>query len=169
MKKLENVRKDHSQRLIGLEKVQEVDKQKGELITRNQELVDSAILSIQMLLGQQMSWADIDEVVNDAQAKGDPAALIIKKLKLEINNISLFLTDPYAESDASDQENQNEDKIPSMMVDVDLDLTAFANARRYTLIQATKTCVTQFAADTTTRNDQRRKSSKKLWSRIQKP
>ncbi|KAH1014684.1 hypothetical protein HUJ05_012526 [Dendroctonus ponderosae] len=134
MKKLENVRKDHSQRLIGLEKVQEVDKQKGELITRNQELVDSAILSIQMLLGQQISWADIDEVVTEAQAKGDPAALIIKKLKLEINNISVFLTDPYAESadsDASDQENQNADKIPSMIVDVDLDLTAFANARRY--------------------------------------
>lgn len=54
MKKLENVRKDHSQRLIGLEKLQEEDKQKAELITRNQELVDRTILSVQMLLGQQV-------------------------------------------------------------------------------------------------------------------
>ncbi|XP_050305733.1 ribosome quality control complex subunit NEMF homolog [Anthonomus grandis grandis] len=132
MKKLENVRKDHNQRLIGLEKLQEEDKQKGELITRNCELVDRAILSVQMLLGQQMSWDNIKELIDEARTRGDPIAEIITKLKLEINHISLQLHDPYAESESSESDQENYgDKIPSMVVDVDLDLTAFANARRY--------------------------------------
>lgn len=59
MKKLDNVRKDHSQRLVGLEKAQETDKLKAELITRNQELVDRTILSVQMLLGQQVPLDNI--------------------------------------------------------------------------------------------------------------
>lgn len=59
IKKLENVQKDHSQRLMRLETAQEEDKLKAELITRNQELVDRTILSIQMLLGQQVPLNDI--------------------------------------------------------------------------------------------------------------
>ncbi|CAH1126558.1 unnamed protein product [Ceutorhynchus assimilis] len=135
MKKLENVRKDHSQRLVGLEKVQEEDKKKAELITRNQELVDRTIMSVQMLLGQQMSWDNIEEVISEARTRGEPMAVAIKKLKLEINHISLLLHDPYAEPENSDESDNDdaddEDKIPSMVLDVDLDLTAFANARRY--------------------------------------
>ncbi|XP_060516930.1 ribosome quality control complex subunit NEMF homolog [Cylas formicarius] len=132
LKKLENVKKDHTQRLVALEKVQEVDKQKAELITRNQELVDKAILSVQMLLANQLSWEDIEDVVKDASAKGDPIAGSIRNLKLEMNHISLFLDDPYAEFPSSDvSDSEANDNIPSMLVDVDLALTAFANARRY--------------------------------------
>lgn len=146
MKKLENVRKDHDQRLVALEKTQEVDKQKAELITRNLQLVEKAILAIQTALANQVladflldcfftylvfllkiSWEDIEEYVKDAALRGDLIATHIKKLKLEINHITLFLTDPYAEGDDS---NVDEDKLPSMMVDIDLALTAFANARR---------------------------------------
>lgn len=54
LKKLDNVRKDHDQRLVALEKTQHVDKQKAELITRNQELVERAILGIQSLLANQV-------------------------------------------------------------------------------------------------------------------
>lgn len=54
MKKLENVRKDHSQRLMALERTQETDKKKAELITRNQELVDNAILAIHAALANQV-------------------------------------------------------------------------------------------------------------------
>lgn len=59
MKKLENVKKDHHQRVRVLEEIQEVDKQKAELITRNQELVDKTILSIQMLLANQVGYANL--------------------------------------------------------------------------------------------------------------
>lgn len=60
MKKLENVKKDHDQRLQVLEKTQEVDKQKAELITRNQQLVDSAILAVQTALANQVSLVERD-------------------------------------------------------------------------------------------------------------
>lgn len=55
MKKLHNVKKDHDQRLQALEKTQELDKQKAELITRNRELVENAILAIQSALASQVS------------------------------------------------------------------------------------------------------------------
>ncbi|CAG9863169.1 unnamed protein product [Phyllotreta striolata] len=129
MKKLENVRKDHDQRLVALEQIQTVDKQKAELITRNQELVDKAILAVQTLLANQISWEDITDMVKEASLKGDPVACCIKQLKLEINHISLQLTDPYAESNESDVENN--DNLPSMIIDLDLALSAFANARKY--------------------------------------
>lgn len=122
LKKLENVKKDHSQRLIALEKTQEIDKQRAELITRNQQLVDSAILAIQSALASQLSWDDIDNLVKEAASKGDPVAKQIKQLKLDINHFSISLIDPYAD---------DENELPSMVVDIDLDLSAFANARKY--------------------------------------
>lgn len=56
MKKLENIKKDHDVRLSALEKAQETDKQKAELITRNQQLVEDAILAIQSALASQVSY-----------------------------------------------------------------------------------------------------------------
>ncbi|XP_011315460.1 nuclear export mediator factor NEMF homolog [Fopius arisanus] len=123
MKKLENVRKDHDQRLVGLEKTQEIDKQKAELITRNQGLVDNAILAIQSALANQMSWPDIQTLLNEAQSRGDPVASAIKNLKLETNHISLNLSDPYDDSD--------EEELKPMIVDIDLAQSAFGNATRY--------------------------------------
>ncbi|KAL3287096.1 hypothetical protein HHI36_001580 [Cryptolaemus montrouzieri] len=136
LKKLENVRKDHSQRLVALEKTQEKDKQKAELITRNQEMVEKAILAVQSAVAGQLPWADINDLVKEAAARGDLVAQTIKELKLETNHISLYLTDPYASEDDTegiDEENSDElsDKIPAMIVDVDLALSAFANATRY--------------------------------------
>lgn len=120
LKKLENVKKDHSARLIDLEKTQETDKVRAELITRNSEIVDNAILAVQSAIVNQMSWNDIEDFVKAAADRGDPIAKIITKLKLEINHISLYLTDPYGD-----------DEISPMTVDIDLALSAFANARRY--------------------------------------
>lgn len=55
MKKLENVKKDHTKRIEDLEKTQLADKEKAELITRNQELVDKAIFAMQTALANQVS------------------------------------------------------------------------------------------------------------------
>lgn len=137
LKKLSNVKKDHAKRLEELTKVQEVDKQRAELITRNQALVDNAILAIRSAIANQMSWPDIHELVKAAQVNGDPVASTIKQLKLEINHISLLLADPYRvqpennEDDDDENEEDNDDYIPTMAVDVDLALSAWANARKY--------------------------------------
>ncbi|XP_011872509.1 PREDICTED: nuclear export mediator factor NEMF homolog [Vollenhovia emeryi] len=124
LQKLERVRKDHSQRLITLEKTQEVDKQKAELISRNQTLVDNAILAIQSALANQMSWPDIQVLLKEAQARGDPVASAVKQLKLETNHIALLLHDPYEDSD-------EESELKPMMIDIDLAHTAFSNAKKY--------------------------------------
>lgn len=68
----------------------------------------------------QTSWTDIAGLIKEAAANGDPVANHIKQLKLETNHISLLLFDPY-----------EDEELPSMVIDIDLDLTAFANARRY--------------------------------------
>ncbi|EDV93885.1 nuclear export mediator factor NEMF homolog [Drosophila grimshawi] len=120
LKKLSNVKNDHTKRLDELNKLQDIDKRKAELITSNQSLVDKAILAIQSAIASQLSWPDIQELVKEAQTNGDVVASSIKQLKLEINHISLLLTDPYECNDDD-----------SIIVDVDLALSAWANARRY--------------------------------------
>lgn len=103
LKKLSNVRTDHAKRIEELTKTQLVDRDKAELITRNQELVDKAIFAIQSALANQMAWPDIQELVKVAQANQDPVALSIKQLKLEVNSISLQLSDPYSQEDSADE------------------------------------------------------------------
>ncbi|XP_017052630.1 nuclear export mediator factor NEMF homolog [Drosophila ficusphila] len=126
LKKLSNVKNDHAKRLEELTKVQDVDRKKAELITSNQSLVDNAIRAVQSAIASQLSWPDIHELVKEAQANGDVVASSIKQLKLETNHISLMLSDPY------DNYEDEDLKTPEVtVVDVDLALSAWANARRY--------------------------------------
>ncbi|XP_073950887.1 nuclear export mediator factor NEMF homolog Clbn [Choristoneura fumiferana] len=120
MKKLQNVRKDHEKRVTELEQVQVTDRQAAELISRNEPLVEQARLAVQAAIANQMSWDDIKELVKTAQENADPVASCIKQLKLQTNHITLQLTDPYDDED-----------VQPMCVDIDLSLTAFANARKY--------------------------------------
>ncbi|XP_041969362.1 nuclear export mediator factor NEMF homolog isoform X1 [Aricia agestis] len=121
MKKLHNVKKDHEKRITELQSVQLEDRKAAELISRNEELVEQARLAVTTAIANQMSWDDIKLLVKTAQDNNDPIASSIKGLKLNTNHITLLLRDPYEE----------EDDIKPMLVDVDLSLTAHANARRY--------------------------------------
>ncbi|ALC47929.1 Clbn [Drosophila busckii] len=133
LKKLSNVKRDHTKRLEELNKVQDTDKKQAELITSNQELVDKAILAVQSAIASQLAWSDIQELVKEAQTNGDIVACSIKKLKLEINHITLLLSDPYANCNEieNDREQPADKQQDSMLIDVDLALSAWANARRY--------------------------------------
>ncbi|XP_057335309.1 ribosome quality control complex subunit NEMF homolog [Microplitis mediator] len=140
LKKLENVKKDHDQRLAGLEANQELDKRKAELIILNQELVDNAILAIQSALANQMPWPDIQVLISEAQVRGDHVAKAIKALKLETNHISVYLTNPYdADSDSNyededggeDGNGQKKRELEPMTIDIDLAHSAYGNALRY--------------------------------------
>lgn len=132
LKKLSNVKKDHSKRIEDLTKTQKAGAKRAELITRNQQLVDNAIYAIRSMLAKQMSWPDIQDMVKAAQTNKDPVASCIKQLKLEINHISIYLTDPYADNESEEENNEDEDeKLESMTVDIDLGLSAYANARKF--------------------------------------
>ena len=151
MKKLQNIRQDHDKRLAQLHQLQEADERKARLIELNQPLVERAIFVVRSALANQIAWKEIEELVEDATRKDDPVARIIKKLKLQTNHITLELrfelnlfflkifyeqilsfeknSDPFAEEDESGEEEEEPPK--PMLIDVDLDLTAFANARKY--------------------------------------
>ncbi|KAJ2944666.1 hypothetical protein O0L34_g4021 [Tuta absoluta] len=133
MKKLHNVKKDHEKRVTELARVQERDKKAAELISRNEPLVEQCRLAIQTALANQMSWDDIDNLVKTAQDNRDPIASCIKLLKLNTNHITLLLADPFDDGDTDDEDVNDEEIeiLKPMLVDIDLSLSAFANARRY--------------------------------------
>lgn len=133
LKKLSNVKRDHSKRLEELSKWQVYDKHKAELITRNQTLVDNAILAIRSAIANQLPWPEIQNLVKAAQTNGDQVAGSIRQLKLEKNHISLYLTDPYNVLGADDDGDGDEEdeKLPPMTIDIDLSMSAYANATKY--------------------------------------
>ncbi|XP_071972107.1 ribosome quality control complex subunit NEMF isoform X2 [Engystomops pustulosus] len=154
LKKLENVRKDHEQRLESLHLAQEVDKVRGELIEMNLDIVDRALQVVRSALANQIDWTEIGVIVKEAQAQGDPVALAIKELKLQTNHITMLLKNPYTISEEEEDEEEEEkpeihepkgkkkkgknkqqpkktQKNKPMLVDVDLSLTAYANAKKY--------------------------------------
>ncbi|KAM9191571.1 ribosome quality control complex subunit NEMF [Mergus octosetaceus] len=155
LKKLENVRRDHENRLEALQQAQEVDKIKGELIEMNLEIVDRAIQVVRSALANQIDWTEIGTIVKEAQAQGDPVASAIKELKLQTNHITMLLRNPYVLSEEEEEEedadlvkeeteepkgkkkkNKNKQlkkpqKNKPSLVDVDLSLSAYANAKKY--------------------------------------
>ncbi|KFZ56968.1 Nuclear export mediator factor Nemf, partial [Podiceps cristatus] len=153
LKKLENVRRDHEHRLEALQQAQEADKIKGELIEMNLEIVDQAIQVVRSALANQIDWTEIGAIVKEAQAQGDPVASAIKELKLQTNHITMLLKNPYVlseeeEEDADLEKEETEEpkgkkkknKIKQLkkpqknkpsLVDVDLSLSAYANAKKY--------------------------------------
>uniref|UniRef100_A0A8B9C800 Ribosome quality control complex subunit NEMF n=1 Tax=Anser brachyrhynchus TaxID=132585 RepID=A0A8B9C800_9AVES len=155
LKKLENVRRDHENRLEALQQAQEVDKIKGELIEMNLEIVDRAIQVVRSALANQIDWTEIGAIVKEAQAQGDPVASAIKELKLQTNHITMLLRNPYVLSEEEEEEedadlvkeeteepkgkkkkNKNKQlkkpqKNKPSLVDVDLSLSAYANAKKY--------------------------------------
>ncbi|NXR49629.1 NEMF factor, partial [Hippolais icterina] len=155
LKKLENVRRDHEHRLEALQQAQEADQLKGELIEMNLEVVDRAIQVVRSALANQINWTEIGAIVKEAQAQGDPVATAIKELKLQTNHITMLLRNPYVlseeeeeEDDADVEKEETEEpkgkkkknktkqlkkpqKNKPSLVDVDLNLSAYANAKKY--------------------------------------
>ncbi|KAG9336404.1 hypothetical protein JZ751_002751 [Albula glossodonta] len=155
LKKLDNVRKDHVQRLEALHQAQEIDRLKGELVEMNLPIVERALQVVQSALANQVDWTEIGLIVKEAQAAGDPVACAIKELKLQTNHITMLLRNPYIGSDEENDEEEMEEaeeaegqkgkkkkkkntvqktksqKNKPVLVDVDLSLSAYANAKKY--------------------------------------
>ncbi|XP_007565565.1 ribosome quality control complex subunit NEMF isoform X1 [Poecilia formosa] len=149
LKKLENVKKDHEQRLEALHQAQEVDRAKGELVEMNLAVVERALQVVRSALANQVDWTEIGAIVKEAQASGDPVACAIKELKLQTNHITMLLKNPYVSDEEQEEEEEkirveekgkkNKNKGQNrklqgnkpMLVDVDLGLSAYANAKRY--------------------------------------
>ncbi|CEG84017.1 hypothetical protein RMATCC62417_17873 [Rhizopus microsporus] len=130
LKKLEAVKQEQEKRVETLLNQQLTNTRKAELIELNLQYVDAAITIIRNAVASQMDWQDLNDLVKEEKRRGNPIALLIDTLKLETNQITLVLTDPdYHE----ESENEDEEEKPkeTFKVDVDIGLTAFANARKY--------------------------------------
>ncbi|ROT82833.1 Serologically defined colon cancer antigen 1-like protein [Penaeus vannamei] len=139
LKKLANVKQDHMKRLQDLSNMQKNNILQGQLIELNKDLVEKAILVVRSLVANQIDWRQIGELLDEAKTRGDPVALSIKELKLEKNTIALSLSDPYdfdeddllLDSDEEREEGHESTKMRPMAVEIDLDISAMANARCY--------------------------------------
>lgn len=124
VKKLQNIVKDHEERLKKLQDIQDEHKFKAELITNNLDLVDKTIQFVRQAVAKQLHWDEIWDMVRQLNFEDDGCTYaIVKNLKLSVNHITLQLFDPY------DEKNQNEEN--SKLIDIDLGQSAFGNAQRY--------------------------------------
>ncbi|KAJ2961396.1 hypothetical protein NQZ79_g3433 [Umbelopsis isabellina] len=141
-KKLEAVKREQMNRIQGLENLQMTNVRKAQLIELNLQMVDAAIMIIRNAIATGMDWRELEDLVKNEQKHGNAIALMIDSLKLESNEISLRLADPeFEDSDDSSNDSDSDEDEPTSgqkknakelsKVDVDIYLTAFANARKY--------------------------------------
>ncbi|CAK7326283.1 unnamed protein product [Dovyalis caffra] len=125
VQKLNKIRLDQGNRVETLRK--EVDRcvKMAELIEYNLEDVDSAILAVRVSLAKGMGWEDLARMVKDEKKAGNPVAGLIDKLHFEKNCMTLLL------SNNLDEMDDDEKTLPVDKVEVDLALSAHANARRW--------------------------------------
>ncbi|KAG9299425.1 hypothetical protein G9A89_009377 [Geosiphon pyriformis] len=138
LKKLETIKKEQYGRVQNLEHAQSENVRRALSIEANIEIVDQAIMVIRNAIASSIDWKDLENLVAEERKKHNPIALIIDKLKLDTNQISLSLRELDQETfyDSSDDEDKGEEtkpKTPSNLskIDVDIYLSAFANARKY--------------------------------------
>ncbi|KAG0017952.1 hypothetical protein BGZ80_007744 [Entomortierella chlamydospora] len=140
-KKLDSVRMEHFGRIRGLEEAQQMNVMRAELIESNLEMCDQAIMIIRNAVATGMDWKDLADLVDEEKRHGNPIALMIDSLKLESNSVCVILSDPYDEEqeeqedddqDEQEAEDRHQPKAKStVLVDLDIYLTAFSNARKY--------------------------------------
>uniref|UniRef100_A0A3Q7EEV7 CCHC-type domain-containing protein n=1 Tax=Solanum lycopersicum TaxID=4081 RepID=A0A3Q7EEV7_SOLLC len=125
MQRLNKIRTDQENRVVTLKQEVEHCIKMAELIEYNLEDADAAILAVRVALANGMSWEDLARMVKEEKRSGNPVAGLIDKLHLERNCMTLLLSNNLDEID-DDEKTQPVDKV-----EVDLALSAHANARRW--------------------------------------
>ncbi|CAB4262489.1 unnamed protein product [Prunus armeniaca] len=123
--KLNKIRVDQETRVHMLRKEVDHCVNMAELIEYNLDDVDAAIIAVRVALAKGTSWEDIARTVKEEKKSGNPVAAIIDKLQLERNCMTLLL------SNNLDEMDDDEKTLPADKVEVDLALSAHANARRW--------------------------------------
>ncbi|TKY72455.1 Nuclear export mediator factor NEMF-like [Spatholobus suberectus] len=123
--KLNKIRQDQENRVHALRKEADHCVKMAELIEYNLEDVDAAILAVRVALAKGMNWDDLARMVKEEKKAGNPVAGLIDKLHLERNCMTLLL------SNNLDEMDDDEKTLPVDKVEVDLALSAHANARRW--------------------------------------
>ncbi|KAF1840254.1 uncharacterized protein K460DRAFT_296178 [Cucurbitaria berberidis CBS 394.84] len=155
-KKLEKARKEHEDRIGGLQQVQALNFRKAETILANVHRVTEATEAVNGLIRQGMDWVDIARLIEREQGQGNAVAQLIRlPLKLHENTITLLLDETNwdqgqeeddegnetssVSEDSSDEDESPKKKAapvkvaaqPQLAIDIDLGLSAWANSTEY--------------------------------------
>lgn len=155
-KKLEKARKEHEDRIGGLQQVQELNFRKAEAILANVHRVTEATEAVNGLIRQGMDWVDIARLIEREQNSGNAVAQLIRlPLKLHENTITLLLNETSWENGEEEEDEGNETSSvsedtddeddhpkrkasppkvaarPQLAIDIDLGLSAWANSTEY--------------------------------------
>lgn len=155
-KKLEKARKEHEDRIGGLQQVQELNFRKAEAILANVHRVTEATEAVNGLIRQGMDWVDIARLIEREQSQGNTVAQFIRlPLKLHENTITLLLDETNWDQTGDDEDEGNETSSvsedtddedespkkksqsikvaaqPQLTIDIDLGLSAWANSTEY--------------------------------------
>lgn len=125
VQKLDKIRSDQENRVHMLRKEVEYSIRMAQLIEYNLEDVDAAIMAVRVALANGMNWEDLARMVKEEKKSGNPVAGLIDKLHLDRNCMTLLL------SNNLDEMDDDEKTLPADKVEVDLSLSAHANARRW--------------------------------------
>ena len=152
-RKIEAARLEHQRRLGGLQQVQELNVRKAQAIEGSLEKVQEVILAMNSLIAQGMDWWNIARLIERERGRQNPVAELIKlPLKLYENTVTVLLAEggpideedfegDETDSDVSDGDSEDDSASKSgknktvedkrLAVDVDLGMTAWANAGLY--------------------------------------
>ncbi|KAG0521245.1 hypothetical protein BDA96_08G145000 [Sorghum bicolor] len=123
--RLNKIKLDQENRVHTLRKEVDHCVKMAELIEYNLEDVDAAILAVRVSLANEMSWEALTRMIKEERKAGNPVAGLIDKLNFERNCITLLL------SNNLDDMDEDEKTAPVEKVEVDIALSAHANARRW--------------------------------------
>ncbi|KAK3140016.1 hypothetical protein QOZ80_5AG0394140 [Eleusine coracana subsp. coracana] len=123
--RLNKIKLDQENRVHTLRKEVDHCVKMAELIEYNLEDVDAAILAVRVSLANEMSWEALTRMIKEERKAGNPVAGLIDKLNFERNCITLLL------SNNLDDMDEDEKTAPVEKVEVDISLSAHANARRW--------------------------------------
>lgn len=146
-KRLESAHAVHARRVEGLRDLQELNVLKAQAIEANLDRVEEVIAAVNGLVAQGMDWAAMGHLIDGEKKRGNPVAELIKlPLKLFENTVTVIFgeqgaadgSDDESAADSgdgdSDDDGEEAPKKPpaeTLDIDIDLSLTAYANASLY--------------------------------------
>ncbi|KAA8901763.1 hypothetical protein TRICI_006009 [Trichomonascus ciferrii] len=128
-KRLNAAKAEKDKRVQGLTEVQEKSELLGTVLEMNAYLVEEAANAVKGLIQQGMDWKDIEKLIQVEKSRNNPVAEIIHlPLNLIKNKISVVLPEPGQVDDGDDEDGE---KVKKVKVEIDLGLSAWANASSY--------------------------------------
>jgi predicted ribosome quality control (RQC) complex YloA/Tae2 family protein len=137
MKKLEAVKRNNANQIRNFQVSQKEKQLIANAIEMDLDNVQNVIQTVKSLVNSGMNWNDIQELIDNEKEDGNPLAGMICDLKLEkrIISIKLPLPDQFEENDdednTSEEQEQLDDQAETIIVDINIDQSAYSNARSY--------------------------------------